>query len=423
MKPLSLRLTVESPLAIRADHAAGGAAGTRYIPGSTLLGSLASLYRMYYDGTEQMDAFGPLFLHEQVLYPALYPALFDDDGLQQQGTPVCPLPITASSCKRHPGFIFPQIARHDGHGTRDTLLDWALFKLVSKHEKLYPQVQPLEILTRHKTCHCGEAMDRFEGYYRQNGLEPYQRIAADSPTRLQAHTGIDRQSGTVQDSILYSRQVFAEGMQFWGEIRFLDEHLRDSFQAFTNDIGARGLLRMGTGRTRGMGKVSFSVETGRDGDRFSAFTQRLDLFNQALQARAADFKLRSLPYPYFFGLTLHSPLLLCDDLLRYRSSIDVPTLRQALAPCTLPDTELLYAASTMERVTGWQELWGTPRAGEYAMASGSVFLFACTSPPDAECLRALFALEERGMGKRLAEGFGRICLSDPFHQLVQQEQA
>ncbi|MBV9710203.1 MAG: hypothetical protein JO011_04715, partial [Ktedonobacteraceae bacterium] len=71
--------------------------------------------------------------------------------------------------------------------------------------------------------------------------------------------------------------------------------------------------------------------------------------------------------------------------------------------------------------TGWQELWGTPRAAEYAIESGSVFLFTCPSPPDNALHNALFALEEQGMGKRRAEGFGRICISDPFHQLVQQE--
>lgn len=443
MRLLSLHLTVESPLAIRADHAAGGAAGAGYIPGSTLLGSLASLYRLLYDGKEEMEAFAPLFLHEQVLYPSLYPALFDDDGLQDRGTPVLPLPITAFSCKRHTGFLFPQNARHDGHGARDTLFDWVLFKLGDIHPELRQQLQPLEIFKQHSQCHCGEAMDRFEGYYRQNDLHPFQYIASDSLTRLQMHTGIHRASGTVQDGILYSRQVFVEGMQFWGEALFPDdEQLMARFQAFVDEIGTPGskrtgtgrthgmgkvstpgLLRMGTGRTRGMGKVSLAARKPEEKDRFSAFSARLDAFNQALRARAADFGLQNLPYGYFFALTLHSPLLLCDDLLRYQSRIDVPALQQALPPHILSGLTLLHAASTMERVTGWQEIWGTPRMREYAIASGSVFLFACSTPPDAECLRALFTLEEQGMGKRRAEGFGRICISDPFHRLVQQEKA
>ena len=46
MRSLALRMTVESPLAVRSDHAASGAAGTQTIPGSTLLGALASLEEM-----------------------------------------------------------------------------------------------------------------------------------------------------------------------------------------------------------------------------------------------------------------------------------------------------------------------------------------------------------------------------------------
>jgi CRISPR-associated protein Csx10 len=33
-------------------------------------------------------------------------------------------------------------------------------------------------------------------------------------------------------------------------------------------------------------------------------------------------------------------------------------------------------------------------------------------------LKALFELEEAGVGRRKAEGFGRICVSDQFHQEV-----
>ncbi len=426
MKSLALDLTAESPLAIRADHAAGGAAGAKSIPGSTLLGSLASLYRMVYDGKDEMQAFAPLFLHEQVLFPSLFPALIIDKGLQDQPAPVYPLPITATSCKRHSGFHFPDDDKNDGHGARDTLFDWTLFKLASASPERYPQTQPLEILRSQRECRrCKQAMDHFEGYYRRNALSPYQLIAAESTTRLQTHTGIHRESGTVQDGILYNRQVFTEGTRFWGEALVPDdERLIEQFKDFVELVGTQGLLRMGTGRTRGMGKVRLHVRTPQKAESFSSFSERLTAFNQAFQARAADFQMATLPYAFFFALTLHSPLLLCDDFLRYQSCIDVPTLQQILHPCALPEElKLLYYASSMKRITGWQELWGTPRTGEYAIDSGSVFLFACQSPLDATCLKALFALEERGMGKRRAEGFGRVCVSDQFHQLVQQEAA
>ena len=161
-----------------------------------------------------------------------------------------------------------------------------------------------------------------------------------------------------------------------------------------------------------MGKVTLQIEDAEnDQQRFATFSKRIVDFQKALEQRAHYFKLEQLPHPTFFALTLHSPVILCDDLLRYRSTIDAEVLQELLG-CRMPGLELIHHAESMQRVTGWQELWGTPRAAEYAIESGSVFLFACSSPLDAKVLEALFALEEKGVGKRCAEGFGRICISD-----------
>ncbi len=66
-------------------------------------------------------------------------------------------------------------------------------------------------------------------------------------------------------------------------------------------------------------------------------------------------------------------------------------------------------------MSGWNELWGTPRTNEYALDIGSVFLFGTTIEPINSLWQALFRLEEEGAGQRRTEGFGRICVSDPFH--------
>jgi len=86
-----------------------------------------------------------------------------------------------------------------------------------------------------------------------------------------------------------------------------------------------------------------------------------------------------------------------------------------LAGLSSSPPRLMYQAASTRRVTGWNELWGTPRTNEYAIDTGSVFLYTCSSEPGESELRSLFELEEQGMGRRRAEGFGRVCLSDTFH--------
>ncbi|SRR5579875_62713 len=423
MKHFALDLTAASPLAIRADHAPFGAAGVKYIPGSTLLGGLAVLYRQFYQGREEMELFAPLFLQERVFYPNLYPAIFKDSGLQGQFSPVYPLPRTAQSCKRHQGFRFPEDDDNDAHGVRDSLIDGALLNLPISDE------QRLKILRGpDQNCHCKEPLDYFEGYYRRNSLKPKEMIAASSEkyTRLQTHTGINRASGTVQNGILYNRQVFDEGMQFWGEVIFPgDERILNGFRRFLDETGSSGLLRLGTGRTRGMGKVMVALREMEEAsvqDRQATFRKRLEDFDAAMRQRAEYFKLDRLPHGFYFALTLHAPLILCDELLRYRGVIGEKTLQELLGGLAVPGLELIHHAASTKRVTGWQEVWGTPRAAEFALETGSVFLFACASPPDSELLAALFKLEEEGAGKRRAEGFGRVCISDQFHRQVQQEE-
>lgn len=97
MKYFSLELIAESPLAIRADHAPGGAATASYIAGSTLAGSLATAHRLLY--AAQTNDFEQFFLAGQIQYPHLYPATFKQQEAQQALLPpVYPLPRTAMSC-------------------------------------------------------------------------------------------------------------------------------------------------------------------------------------------------------------------------------------------------------------------------------------------------------------------------------------
>lgn len=274
-------------------------------------------------------------------------------------------------------------------------------------------------------------MDSFNGYYRRNDIRKNQLIQAKDRKLLRTHSGIDRRSTTVQEGILYNRQVFEEGMRFWGVLRFADnKQLISEFTGFLKDLDDKnkGVLRLGTGRTRGMGKVTIKVEQPKKAQPgpFELFKQRLAEFDALLHSQAEDFKLIGLENRFFFALTLHSPLILQDELLRYQGSIDTNANAETkaarleqLLDCAIPELERIYQNAGVRRVAGWQELWGTPRMNEYAIEPGSVFLFACEGKPGEEAYQALFNLDQEGTGKRRAEGFGRVCVSDQFHQEIE----
>ncbi len=361
-------------------------------------------------------------------YPNLYPAAFKDEYMEGINLPVYPVPLTAQTCKRHKGFRPPDPDKDDEehHGVRDTLFDWASYKIMER-QKL--GLNALQVLQSYKDCpECkrekpdrSTAMDHFDGYYRRQSIEPYNLFAAEDEKRrrLRTHTGINRERGSVEEGILYNRQVFEEDMRFWGEVKLPeDQTLNDAFMDFIEKAGNQGWVRLGTGRSRGMGKVTFSVETIEDEqDRFIAFKERLQRFDQALQKHVRDHTDAIKPDEldaFYIALTLHSPLIMYDERLRYYGTLDGSTLATLADLSSSPFTRI-YQAANIRRVMGWNEIWGTPRAHEYAIDIGSVFLYVCSSTPDDALLQVLFQLEEQGIGRRRAEGFGRICFSDPFH--------
>lgn len=417
MKHLSLHVMAQSPLAIRSDHAEGGASTAQYIPGATLLGSLAAAHRILYPQDD--EKFTALFLNEQVSFPHLYPAFFKEKDIHVSGLPVIPIPKTAQTCKRFSGFKpLPddEDTGEERHGIRDTLLDWAVFSLLERESEkhtLTALLAPLKIQDSCAHADCDQAMEQASGYYRRDRDEPHLRAKALIHTRLQTRTGINRDWGIVEESILYNREVFDEDMRFWGEVLLPDE-LADTLMQFVKKADEEHVIRIGTARTRGLGCVKVSTREARRED-FAHFTDRLANFNITLQKQARDAGVGSLD-AFYFAITLYSPTILSDRFLRYHTSLDGAMLDTLLKKPGLL-FERVYQTTGIQRIAGWNELWGTPRMNDYALETGSTFLFACSSAPDQdnELLEALYALEETGIGRRWPEGFGRVRISDLFH--------
>lgn len=433
MTQVAIWIDTVSPLSIRSDHAPGGSETARNIPGSTLLGALANAHRMMYP--DRIAQFQQFFLEEQFSYPNLYPASFSSlDKEKQQDTcqPVYPLPKTAQTCKRFPGFLYMSKEEIENnveqrHGVRDTLLNWAVFALQRRQGKA--DLAPLEPL---KSCQyqapqtgkqCRETTDRFDGYM-GNDSEGH-LMQAQLDTRLQTHTGIDREWGTVQRAILYNRSVIEEDTRLWGMVKLHnDEQLAREFTEFVHVVSEAGLVRIGTGRTRGLGKVTLhtqaidevtlQAQATNEEERFKTFQTRLENFNAAVQKQATAGGVSELA-PFYLAMTLHAPLIYHDDRLRYYASIDGETLAKLVDLPGAFEKDCLYQAASTRRVMGWNDLWGMPKTQELAIEMGSVFLYSCTRKLTEQHMRLLFDLEEHGIGQRVCEGYGRAVFSDQFH--------
>ena len=414
-----LIVSSESPINIRLSHSTRSFETYRYIPGTTLLGAFASAHRKTRNDVDQFTRF---FLSGEVSFSNLYPANFRDDefsqtDLRDDEQPIKPIPNTARSCKRFSGFRFKADAdKKERHGVMDSLIYWGLFA-VSHQTKV-------EVLNANMKCpysvgqdKCCELLDTFSGFYRR-GKYVTEIGQSEAMTRLLTRTGISRETGTVQEGILYNREVLNEGQQFWGAMSFADEALYNDFYDFANEVGDKGLLRIGNNLTRGLGKLGILEEEFEKlvPDDVMSLKQRVLAFNDKFHAQAKTYCI-DLPHPFYFPITLQADAIILNAQLRYQTTLDGEYLCQSF---NLTDATLVYQNASTRRVMGWNTLFGLPKAAEWAISMGSVFLFGYNGTIDDAFYETLYNIEQTGIGKRKLEGFGRVTVADAFHWEVNE---
>ena len=411
MKSYLLTVQTLTPLLLSERQTTQTGTSLDYIPGSTLLGGLAGAYlRRRGLPPDAVDAdFERFFLQDQICCGNLYPANFA--SFQTGAAPVKPLPHTARSCKRWPGFM-PSVDSQERHGVLDHLSLWALFKL-SNNPKVFEQSR---YCGECRTAGITERLAPFAGYYQRFGDGQYERSSLNR--RLVTGTGVNRRTGTVQEEILFSYEVLAEltaerrPQQFQGLLR-IDETVAGDFEPFLTEVAAD--LRVGRAKTRGFGRLQCAAPVPLNPAGAEQFAARLTAFDDHLKTTAADYHV-ALESGFYFAVTCCSDLILRTPDLRYRTSLDADALAGELE---LPDPaalRLIYQQASTERTSGWNALWRLPKPVELAVSKGSVFLFAYTGESQTELISKLHALEQRGIGSRQAEGFGRVSVSDEFHQ-------
>lgn len=400
---LRVLLTAETPLSFRDGVDLATSELNRYVPGVAVIGALAEAHAR---AGNARDEFARLFLAEWVLFGNAYPtSCVTREIAESNHLPVRPIPRSARSGKRFAGFKHD--SAQDGErrdGVTDALIPLALFAL--SDETRADLLEPIRTLEEH-----GRQidLDRIEGFYRRgkrSGTFSRARIGPDLRTR----TGINYQTGTVQQQILYSTQTLPEGSQFWGVWTIADDPegtLKADLDQLVTALVRDQALRLGNNRTRGFGLVQAQL-VAHAGDTAEELGDRVSTFNQILGEVAQTNKVE-IPDGLYVPLTLTSDTLLQDELLRARLQLGPADL----AAYGVPDAELVFHIGSVRRVRGWNGLLGLPRADSWAIGMGSVFLFRL--PQDFADWEALRRLQEHGVGLRRAEGYGQLSVADTFH--------
>lgn len=390
----------DTALSLRAGRDNRREATLSYVSGSAAWGALAAAHARLRPA--QREQFAEFFLRGRLCCGNLYPCSFRErNPVAEDRSPVRPLPRTARTCKRFPGFVYRAEEEDEPrHGVWDSLIAWAA----------YATEEPEGLLQQNDCPRCSDpkqSLDSFPGFYRRGRGDGEWAIA--EPRRgAVTRTGISRERGTAADQMLYSREFLAEGGEFLGEWR-VDNAIADDFQHFVEEASELG-TRVGNNRTRGLGRLAFPDVWRVEPDTSAEIEARARRFDDALRAA-----LSAPRYAFYLSLTLTADCVWPESAGRYRLQITGPALQDAWG---ISGAELVYCNATPRRVSGWSNLWGLPKADEYAIGMGAVFLFGFKDPPGGDVWGALGKGQQEGLGTRRAEGFGIVRVGDPFHYEV-----
>jgi CRISPR-associated protein Csx10 len=392
-----LEAILQSPTHLACRHEAGNyAESLPYIPGTAIRGAIAGCYlsdaalrdrtakKLGPAGTFE-DYFDWLFLSGEVVFPNLYPAV--------TATPALVLPLSARTCKYHPGFRGDERTRLDEcHGVADLLL-----------------IMSSAVPTR---CHrCQAPLEAVEGFYAVTSLKPVRRVRPRAG--LLTRTAVEPAVGTARQGALYTVEVIDEcgdgALPFTGILHNTGSapaahSPRASYQeVLLDDLGTefangKAVIYLGGDRTRGLGAVRLQLGPEVPGLPMPSLRDRI----------ATTFQRR----PNSFTLTLHTDAIVIDELFRYQSVIDEAFLRDEFPGG--PECALDRAFTATRVVSGWNSAHKLPKENALAISKGAAFLYSTTASEE-QLLPWLQEIERIGIGERRSEGFGEVVVCHPFH--------
>lgn len=403
MKAATLVFEALAPVSIRAGREASASETLRYIPGHTLRGALASAHRLL--RPDNTDEFSDFFLSGDIYFSNAYPSAFEAHAEELLPRP---LPLTARSCKRYPGF---DTRTGTQHGVVDQLIPSLLFVLTGQRD--ITVLSPLDACSAltFNNRRCGEPLQALRGFFQcRPTFDGYTIVVP----RIQVteHVGIDRQRRTAQQHVLYQHEGIVRGTLFTTTWRG-EPSLLDRLVQFAQEAAAKGALRVGTARTRGFGELGLKSVSHASEQNSDSIAQRLDRFASRLHEYADAFGV-SLEDETLIPLTFIADAILQDELGRY---LGYPGETFWAAYGFPTGTRVVWAWSEARRIMGWNAVLGLPREDQWALAMGSVLVLRVPGRKDS-IIPLLTRIETQGIGERKEDGFGRVVVADAFHTEV-----
>jgi len=298
------------------------------------------------------------------------------------------IPLSARSCKYEPGFRGAK-----GHGVYDALL--------------LPRVQEMRCDV------CDGDLKGYEGWvYRSADL--YR--SAERAKSAVGHTAIDIRRRTAAQGMFYLEESLTCPDGLGGELR-VPGGVEPEVIAILDLARGQG-LRLGHGRSKGMGRVSLEFREGPNPSyEQPPLLERIEGM-QAKLRQTADHKEDAA-----FSVTFRSRTILLDDYLRFRSRVTLEDLGGGRADklgALLGQFRPATRFTRTDWVHGWSSTTKLPKTPDLAVAAGACFLLVRRGRPlspdeTAVLCDGLEAVEASGVGERLTEGFGRVAFCDPFH--------
>ena len=402
--PITAKLL--APIALKRDRQSDRSGSVRSVTGTAVRGALASLYLQYHGQAD--DTFNRLFLNEA---SCRFGPL--DPGPKH-------FPLTAASCKRE--------------GVKHALVDQLWYRIAQHYMSGLVEDSAESTWRQCGREQCQADLKAHEGFWEEHGNNSLGEMNKDRQ-HVATHVGIDRQTTTAAESILYTLESTLpsnEKKDLYGWI-LTDDEAREEIKELLKSENCR--ISVGHHRTRGYGDIRIQLDEAVEEANFQSDMKNWEQWSTELIAflSSSPLSIPIDPENFYFSLSFPTGAIFVDKFLRY--SLDpatmlswlplMPSVDNAFPIGNRPVHELssggtmqwIASITKHELIRGWNAAHGLPRQDEWGVARGAVYVYCFhgTTEERMEFIQHLSTLSRDGVGLRRNEGFGMVVVSDDFH--------